>query len=73
MPRLADRAEAEAQMTPCEKAIDVGELLLPIRPIVPLFRAVCHLVWAALWFTDVAGIVRVVFAEGMPCDAQTKQ
>ncbi len=73
MPRLAGRAEAEAQMTPCEKAMTLAGYATHPAEGTPLLEQYATGLAAPLAWIDVAGYCSGRFAEGTLRDAQTKQ
>ena len=73
MPRLAGRAEAEAQMSPCEKAMTLAGYATHPAEGTPLLEQYATGLAAPLAWIDVAGYCSGRFAEGTLRDAQTKQ
>lgn len=73
MPRLAGRAEAEAQMSPCEKAMMLADYATHPAEGTPLLEQYATGLAAPLAWIDVAGYCSGRFAEGTLRDAQTKQ
>ena len=73
MPRLAGRAEAEAQMSPCEKAMTLADYATHPAEGTPLLEQYATGLAAPLAWIDVAGYCSGRFAEGTLRDAQTKQ
>lgn len=73
MPRLAGRAEAEAQMSPCEKAMTLADYATHPAEGTPLLEQYATGLAAPLTWIDVAGYCSGRFAEGTLRDAQTKQ
>lgn len=73
MPRLADRAEAERTMSPCEGALTLANFATTPAKGTPLMVQYGNGLAAPLAWIDVAGHCSGRFAEGTLRNAQTKQ
>lgn len=73
MPRLADRAEAERTMSPCESALTLANFATTPAKGTPLMVQYSNGLAAPLAWIDVAGHCSGRFAEGTLRNAQTKQ
>jgi hypothetical protein len=73
MPRLSGRAEAEQQLSPCEKALTLAHSTTYPDSGTPMMQQYATGLAAPLAWIDVAGYCSGRFAEGALRNAQTKQ